>query len=136
MIYMDIAVDLAKRAAKYNEIPVGAVIVKKDKVIARGYNKREFLNNIISHAEINCIIKASKKLGTWKLNDCEMYVTLKPCSMCEAAIKQSRIKKVHYLLDKEDYKKEYNKTKIDKYENESLEKDYYKFLNEFFKNKR
>ncbi len=136
MISMEIALGLAARASKYGEIPVGAVIVQNNKVIARGYNKKEKSNVILAHAEVNCIMKAARVLGTWKLNDCTMYVTLKPCSMCEQIIRQSRIRKVYYLLDKEENKREFYKTEFIKYEDDKLENKSYKLMNEFFVNKR
>ena len=85
----------AKKAELINEVPVGAVIVKDGKVISRAYNKKETTNSAINHAEIIAIQKANKKLNSWRLLDCEMYVTLEPCSMCAGAILQSRIKKVY-----------------------------------------
>lgn len=136
MISMEIASDLAKKAYEKNEIPVGAVIVQNNKIIARSFNKRENDNVVIGHAEINCILKAAKVLNTWKLDTCEMYVTLKPCSMCQEVIKQSRIKKVYYLLDKSEDKKEYYKTEFIKYENEELTQVQSKLLRDFFENKR
>ena len=86
----------AKKAYKIGEIPVGAVIVLDDKIIARGYNKREKENSAISHAEINAIKKANKKLDSWRLEDCVLYVTLEPCPMCAGAIIQSRVKEVYF----------------------------------------
>ena len=77
------------------EVPVGAVIVKDGKVIARGYNQKEMKQDTVNHAEILAIKKASKKLGSWRLNDCDMYVTLEPCSMCAGALIQARIRKVY-----------------------------------------
>lgn len=71
------------------------MIVYEDKIIARGYNRRNIDKNTLSHAELNAIKKASKKLGDWRLEDCEMFVTLEPCQMCSGAIVQSRIKKVY-----------------------------------------
>ncbi len=94
--YMREALKEAKKAYSINEIPVGCVIVYNDKIIARGYNKREKDNLAISHAEIVAINKASKKLKSWRLEDCKMYVTLEPCVMCSGAIIQSRIKEVIY----------------------------------------
>ena len=93
--YMKEALKEAKKAYKKLEVPVGAIIVKDDKIIARGYNKKESSNNCIMHAEIDAIKKASKALDNWRLNDCEMYVTLEPCVMCAGAIVSSRIKKVY-----------------------------------------
>ncbi len=93
--YMREAIKQAKKAGKIDEVPIGCVIVYEDKIIARGYNRRNIDKNTLSHAELNAIKKASKKLGDWRLEDCEMYVTLEPCQMCAGAIVQSRIKKVH-----------------------------------------
>ena len=89
------AIIQAKKALKEEEIPVGAIIVKDDKIIARAYNKKEQKNDSTMHAEIIAIKKASKKINNWRLNDCEMYVTLEPCAMCAGAIISSRISKVY-----------------------------------------
>ena len=93
--FMKQALKEAQKAYDKLEIPVGAVIVKDGKIIARAHNKREKSQNAINHAEIIAIQKASKKLGAWRLNDCEMYVTLEPCPMCAGAIIQARIKKLY-----------------------------------------
>lgn len=93
--FMKEALKEAKNAYKKLEVPVGVVIVKDNKIIARGYNQKEMKNNPIKHAEIIAIEKACKKLNNWRLNDCEMYVTLEPCPMCAGAIINSRIKKVY-----------------------------------------
>ena len=93
--YMKEALKEAKKAYDKLEIPVGAVIVKDGKIIARAHNVKEKKKDTTKHAEIIAIQKASKKLNSWRLNDCEMYVTLEPCSMCAGALIQSRIKKVH-----------------------------------------
>lgn len=92
--YMESALNEARKAYIINEVPVGAVIVKNDKIIAKAYNIREKTNNAISHAEVLCINKACKKLKTWRLEGCTMYVTLEPCLMCAGAINQSRLDKV------------------------------------------
>ena len=84
----------AKKAAEENEVPVGAVIVKNGEIIARGRNMREKKQNSLSHAEIEAINNACKKLNNWHLDDCEIYVTLEPCPMCTGAIINSRIKTV------------------------------------------
>ena len=86
----------AKKAYAIEEIPVGCVIVKDGKIIARGYNKRESVQDVTLHAEMIAIKKACKKLGSWRLEDCDMYVTLEPCPMCSGAIIQSRIKNVYF----------------------------------------
>lgn len=93
--YMKEAMEQARKAERLNEVPIGCVIVYGDKIIARGYNRRNIDKNTLSHAELNAIRKASKKLGDWRLEDCEMYITLEPCQMCAGAIVQSRIKKVY-----------------------------------------
>ena len=93
--YMKLALREAQKAYDKKEIPVGAVIVKDDKVIARAHNLKEIKNDTTKHAELLAIQKASKKLGCWRLEDCEMYVTLEPCCMCAGALIQSRVKKVY-----------------------------------------
>ncbi|MBR4260360.1 MAG: tRNA adenosine(34) deaminase TadA [Clostridia bacterium] len=89
------ALKQAQKAYDKLEVPVGAVIVKDGKIIARAYNQKEEKNDTTNHAEILAIKKASKKLGSWRLIDCDMYVTLEPCSMCAGALIQSRIRKVY-----------------------------------------
>lgn len=86
----------AKKAYLLGEVPVGAVIVYENKIIARGHNTREIKQSVLGHAEINAIQKASKKIGSWRLEDCDIYVTLEPCPMCSGAIIQSRIKNLYY----------------------------------------
>ncbi|MEG2351108.1 MAG: nucleoside deaminase [Bacilli bacterium] len=97
--YMDVALLEAKKAYKKNEIPVGAVIVKDGSIIAKAHNSIEKTNSILNHAEIIAIKKAMKHENNWRLNDCVMYVTLKPCKMCLGAIIESRIKKVYYAAE-------------------------------------
>ena len=94
--YMAEALRQAKKAAMIEEVPIGCVIVHENKIIARGYNRRNKDASTLAHAEIIAIKKASKKLGDWRLEECTMYVTLEPCPMCAGAILQSRIKKVIY----------------------------------------
>ncbi len=93
--YMKEAIRQARKAYKLGDVPIGCVIVYEGKIIARGYNRRNADKNTLSHAELNAIKKASKVLGDWRLDGCEMYVTLEPCQMCSGAIVQSRIKKVY-----------------------------------------
>ena len=93
--FMKEALKEAKKAYEKLEIPVGCVIVKDGKIIARGHNLKETKKDTTEHAEIIAIKKASKKLDLWRLLDCEMYVTLEPCSMCAGAIINSRIKKIY-----------------------------------------
>ena len=113
--FMDLAIKQAKKAYKKGEIPVGAVIVYKNKVIAKAHNMIEHKKNATLHAEIIALLIASKKLKNWRLNDCDLYVTLEPCFMCKAAIELSRIRKVYYS------------TKHDK--NITINNDKYKCLN-------
>lgn len=93
--FMKEALKEAKKAYDKLEVPVGAVIVKDGKIIARAHNQKETKFDTTKHAEILAIQKASKKLNSWRLIDCEMYVTLEPCSMCAGALINSRVKKVY-----------------------------------------
>ena len=99
---------LVDKAVKKKEVPVAALIVKDGKIIAKAYNKVNKTNNILDHAEIICIRKASKRLNNWRLNDCELCVTLEPCSMCSEIIKKSRIGKVYYILSQNEHETEKN----------------------------
>ncbi len=92
--WMKEAIKQAKKAAQKDEVPIGCVIVKDDQIIARAYNKREMKQCSTAHAEILAIEKACKKLSSWRLEDCDLYVTLEPCPMCSGAIIQSRIRNV------------------------------------------
>lgn len=92
--FMKEAIRQAKKAYALREVPIGCVIVHEGKIIARGYNRRNTDNSTISHAEMNAIRKASRKLGDWRLEGCTLYVTLEPCQMCAGAIVQARIDKV------------------------------------------
>lgn len=92
--YMRAAIREAKKAYALDEVPIGCVIVYQDKIIARGYNRRNTDKNTVAHAEMSAIKKASKKLGDWRLEGCTMYVTLEPCQMCAGAIVQARIDQV------------------------------------------
>ncbi len=134
--YYNELIKLALKASKKNEVPISALIVYKDKIIARTYNYRQHQSNILNHAEIMAILKASKKLKDWRLDNCDLYVTLKPCSMCENIIKQSRIKNVFYLLDKPINKKEYYNVNIEQTYVRIQQEEYKKILQDFFKAKR
>jgi len=92
--FMREALKEAKKAYEKEEVPVGAVIVMGDKIIARAHNLKETKNNATAHAEILAINKASKKLNNWRLSNCTMYVTLEPCNMCKGAIREARLKEV------------------------------------------
>lgn len=92
--FMREAIRQARKGEKIDEVPIGCVIVYENKIIARGYNRRNIDKNTLAHAELSAIKKASKKLGDWRLEGCTMYVTLEPCQMCAGAIVQARIDKV------------------------------------------
>lgn len=94
--FMKAALKQAQKAKTNDEVPVGCVIVLNGKIIARAHNKREKLQDATAHAEILCIKKACKKLGSFRLCDCEMFVTLEPCPMCAGAVINSRIKKLYF----------------------------------------
>ena len=94
--YMKIALKEAQKATLLDEVPVGAIIVKDGKIIARGHNLREKSNDPTSHAEVNAIRKACKKLNSWRLEDATIYVTVEPCSMCAGTLLQCRIGKIVY----------------------------------------
>ena len=146
---MEHALKEAEKAYKKLEVPVGAVIVKEGKIIARAHNQKETKTDTTKHAEIIAIQKASKKLQSWRLIDCEMYITLEPCSMCAGAIINSRIKKIYigamdkktgaagYVLNLfEDYKFNH-KVKVEKeVEKNKCEKILKKFFKELRENKK
>lgn len=94
--FMSQALKEAEKAYQKDEVPVGAIIVKDEKIIARGHNLKESKKNTLKHAEIVAIEKASKKLDAWRLEDCDIYVTMEPCPMCMGAIINSRIKNVYF----------------------------------------
>ena len=94
MNFMDVALDMARRAEKKGEVPIGAVVVRDGKILSKAFNKRERKQNACAHAEILAIEKACKRLGSWRLEGCEIYVTLQPCVMCAGAILNARISKV------------------------------------------
>ena len=97
--FMNIALKEEKKAYDKEEVPVGAIIVFNNEVISKGHNLKENKKNVLKHAELIAIERASKKIGDWRLNECILYTTLFPCPMCASAIQQSRIKKVVYLND-------------------------------------
>ena len=94
--FMHLAIELAREAATYDEVPVGAVIVRDGTVIARAANRKERDNSAVAHAEILALVEAAKVCGNWYLDECEMYVTLEPCAMCTGAIINSRLKAVYF----------------------------------------
>ena len=135
--YFEIAYKEAIKAYKHKEIPVGAIIVKNNKIIAKSSNNRQKKKNVIGHAEINCIKKASKKLGDWRLDGCDLYVTLEPCNMCRIIIDESRISNVFFLIKQENLTKICTKTpEIQTNDCEELKNKYSKLLKSFFINLR
>ena len=102
--FLDLAFELAEKAFNLDEVPIGAVIVKDNKIIGCGYNQKESNNSVLKHAELIAIEEASKNLNNWRLDDCNIYVTLDPCPMCASAIKQARIKNVYSALNNTDEK--------------------------------
>ena len=132
--YMEEALKLAKRAFDEDEIPVGAVVVYKNKIIGCGYNQKEKLNNPLKHAELIAIEEACNYIGDWRLNDCELYVTLEPCQMCMGAIVETRIKKVVYGIKKNDQM--FNNRKDIIMEGGILEDKCLQIIQNFFQNKR
>lgn len=101
--YMNLALKEAEKALKVEEVPVGVVIVRDGLIIAKAHNKKVKNKSVLDHAEIIVLMKATKKLNDWRLDGCDMYVTLEPCPMCASAIQQSRIKKV-YIGTKSNFK--------------------------------
>lgn len=127
---------LANKAYNKGEIPVSALLIRNNKIVAQAYNQKEKKYDITAHAEILTIKKSAKKLRRWNLSDCDLYVTLKPCSMCMEIIKQSRIRNVFYLLDKLDYKHDFTKTKLQKINYDLDKENYQQLLSKFFQNMR
>ncbi len=142
--YIDIALEEARIAYNLNEVPVGAVIVNNNEIIAKAHNLKRSTNNVMNHAEIISIIEASNYVSDWRLNDCEMFITLEPCPMCAGAIVGSRIKKIYIGCEsniksnKEIIKSILQNSESDHYVDiEYLNnKDCSKILTEFFSNKR
>ena len=135
--FMKMAYCEAKKAYKNDEIPVGCVIVCENEIVACGYNKKERKNNALMHAEIIAIDKACKKLGSWRLDNCDIYVTLEPCMMCMGAIIESRIRNVYYGA-KNKNEQMYVLNMIDRFVNlyNVNDADCSKILSDFFINKR
>lgn len=149
--FMREALKEAQKAFDKDEVPVGAVIVKDNKIIARAHNIKELKHDATSHAEILAIQKACKKIGAWRLEECDMYVTLEPCSMCTGALINARIRKLYIgtpdlktgacgsVLDLNEYKFNH-KIEIEKYilrdECESILKKFFKELRERKKNEK
>ena len=141
--WMQVAIKEAKKAYKKDDVPVGAIIIKNGKMIAKAYNKKEKNRNVVEHAEILAIQKACKKLKTWRLEECTMYITLEPCMMCTGAIVQSRIRKIIYACPNPNYGFIQSNYEIQKYHNIEAEctndihsEEVKILMQQFFKNKR
>ncbi len=138
--FLNEIIKLAEKAEKNNCVPVGAIVVKDNKIISKGYNKKEKTNNPMDHAEIIAIKKASKKIKNWRMPDCEIYVTMKPCAMCQKVIAESRIMKVHYLIDNKKQSSTtnniLNKINMQKENERIYEINYTKIITNFFKKRR
>ncbi len=142
--FMKAALKEAKKAYNKGEVPVGAVIVKDNEIISKGHNLKESKNNTIKHAEIIAIEKASKAMNSWRLEDCDIYITMEPCPMCMGAIINSRIRKIYYgvsdqksgacgsVIDLTEYKFNH----IPKYEKNILKNECREILQQFFKGLR
>lgn len=136
--YINELINLSKKALKKSEVPIAALIIDENgKIISKAYNTRNIKQQTINHAEILAITKANKKLKSWRLNKCTLYVTIEPCDMCKSVIKESRIQNVHYLLPRLPEKNQYNKTIFNKLKDMSEKEDkYQEIINKFWKNKR
>lgn len=122
---------LINKANKNNEVPIAALIVKNNKIISKAYNRVEKNKSVLNHAEILAIQKANKKIKNWRLDNCDLYVTLEPCDMCKNIIKKSRINKVYYFSKQNEYNTE---KEIDC---NYIKNDYFSnYLSNFFKTKR
>ena len=144
-IFLEKAFNYAEIAYQNNEVPIGAVIVKDGNIVSFGYNQKEESKCVLKHAELIAIEKASKLLDNWRLDDCDLYVTLDPCPMCASAIKQARIRNVYSALSNSDssnlsiiqeiFKKDSTNPDVHFETNLDVEKSK-KILNDFFKKQR
>lgn len=125
---------LTIKAIEKDEVPIACIITKDSKIISKAFNQKISKKDPTAHAEIIAIKKACKKVGSWNLKDCKLYVTLKPCNMCIDVIKEARIKYIEYLVD--NTKIVNNKMIITKNNNQEYEKYFSDIISEFFKNKR
>lgn len=135
--YFELLYKLALKAFRNGDIPVAAILIKNDKIVATGYNNRHKKGYVLGHAEVNAIIEAEKKLKDFRLDGYTMITTLKPCKMCQAVIEASRVSKVYYILEGKDDKgyPQVNYVKLDKIDQKFF-KNYFDLFNEFFQNIR
>lgn len=139
MIYNKL-LKLSLKASCKGEVPVAAVLVYNNKIVASAYNKRNSSNCVFDHAEIICIRNFARKYGDWRLNNCSLYVTIEPCDMCKLFIKESRIKNVYYMFSKLNFKKQYSCCDFSLIEKDSFNSVYFdkykNILDLFWKNRR
>lgn len=131
IMFMQEAINEANLALNTNDIPIGAVVVFNNEIIGRGHNLRYRNIDVTNHAEIIAIKEAAKTLGDWRLNNCDLYVTLEPCEMCMEVIRESRIKNVYFLIEK-DKKEKYQTNKCLYNKSDVNSDDYKKILVDFF----
>lgn len=143
--FMKEALKEAEKAYKHNEVPIGAVVVRNGKIVSRGHNCREKKQNAIKHAEIIAIERACKKLKSWRLDDCEIYVTLEPCPMCAGAIANARIRRLIFGASEKTSGDNLCRSiltstrlnhKVEICEDKQNQQQCAKLLTDFFKNKR
>ena len=130
--YIKILFELANESESIGDIPVGAIVVKDDKIIGKGFNNRVVTSDPTGHAEINAIKDACDRLNDWRLSDCDLYVTLEPCDMCMDVIRESRINNVYYLLENKE-KHKFKRTNVSILKGaEDYQKKYKEKLSVFF----
>ena len=135
--YVDEIINLAREAYDNDDIPVGAIIVRDNEIIGKGFNKRKNNNSVIGHAEIEAIEMACNHVNDWRLDDCVMYVTLVPCMMCTGAIVESRISRVYYLCNRTNVCfNSCNYINLLKIEDDDRYSEYLNLLQLFFENMR
>lgn len=133
-LFMKEAIKLAIKSYNLDEVPVGAIVVKDNKIIGCGYNQKENTKNPLKHAELIAIEDACKSIGDWRLSDCTLYTTFEPCMMCMGAIKESRIKRVVYGVSK--YEQMYKNEGDIELVGNVLDNECLHLLQKFFENKR
>ena len=126
--------ELAIKSAKNEDVPVSSIVLYNNKIIGKGYNNRQSKGTVLGHAEVNAIKQAEKQINDWRLSECTLICTLKPCFMCAEVIRSSRIKNVFYILDQEMFNYNYDFKQIDE-NNEYIDK-YKELFNNFFKKLR
>lgn len=134
--YLKVLLEEVELAEKENEIPISAIIVKDGKIISRSHNSRISSTCVLDHAEVKAIIDAEKSLGDWRLNGCDLYVTLEPCKMCTSIIREARIDNVYYFIKRSENKVQFYKTNICSINDESTSFYVEKFkskMSDFFK---